>query len=413
MFLQGVIEILHRCRAPIAIAAACILTCLAISNSALAASPSQGGDVLWYGKAPSGWGGVVTDMKLIAPNVGWAERAGRLYWTTDGGADWQDITPSDDGHLAGIFFLSSSTGWITINHPGLESDLLSTTDAGATWSRTTIPVLAGDYGVSVPKGFTMLGGAGPVAFVDSLHGWANLTYAGDTMNSRSGFLLVTSNGGRTWSHPDDAPNLLQSEMLLVTPSEGWLYGDDEIEGTSRLYVTRNGARSWQEVAPQPADLADSDVMGVPTFKDAQHGFLQVNGIRGGDPKYLTMVLMATSDGGRTWKTDRTVANLDDLARNRYGSPTIVGSDWIFAAASDHHPVLTRVGPGARVDANTHTAEPSRSYGEIDRMSFASPTQGWVIVSGNLMSTTDGGATWSDISPGPKPHVINPVNSPAH
>ena len=67
--------------------------------------------MLWYGKAPPGWGGVVTGIKLLAPGVGWAERAGRLYWTIDDGANWKDITPPD-GIGGGISFLNSSTGWV-------------------------------------------------------------------------------------------------------------------------------------------------------------------------------------------------------------------------------------------------------------------------------------------------------------
>jgi photosystem II stability/assembly factor-like uncharacterized protein len=348
-------------------------------------------------------------MKLIAPGVGWAERAGRLYWTNDGGANWKDITPPGDGRLAGIFFLNPSTGWVTINHPGLESDLVSTNDAGATWSRTTIPVLPKDYGVSDSERFSTRESAETVAFVDSLHGWTNVTFAGDNTGA-SGLLLVTSDGGRTWHDPADAPSLVTTKMLLVTPSEGWLYGDDEPEGIWRLYVTRDGARSWQEVAPEVAGLADSHVMGPPTFEDAGHGLLQVNGVRGGDPKHLTLGLLATSDGGRTWKPDRTVANLDETARYQYGSPTVVGSDWIFAAAGEHHPVLTKLSPGARIDASTDTAASRPLYKAIRHISFATPAQGWAIVSGELQSTTDGGATWTEISPGPQPHVIQPHGS---
>jgi len=109
------------------------------ATPAAAASQAQGGDVLWYGKAPPGWGGVVTDMKLIAPNVGWAERGGRLYLTTDNGANWKDITPPGDGTFGSVFFLDGEKGWVTINHlqsPGVEQkfEVLSTKDAGATWS---------------------------------------------------------------------------------------------------------------------------------------------------------------------------------------------------------------------------------------------------------------------------------------
>lgn len=134
----------------------------------------------------------------------------------------------------------------------------------------------------------------------------------------------------------------------------------------------------------------------------------MNGVGRVDPKYLTMALLATSDGGRTWKPDRTVSNLDDVTRDQYGASAIVGSDWIFAASSEHGPVLTKLGPGTTIDATADAAAPRPRYGEVDDVSFATPTQGWAVVGvGDLMSTTDGGATWTDISPGPKPHVIQP------
>src|ERR1700735_4804086 len=59
------------------------------ATPAAAASKAQGADVLWLGNAPPGWGAAVTNMKLIAPNVGWAERGGRFYWTSDNGASWK------------------------------------------------------------------------------------------------------------------------------------------------------------------------------------------------------------------------------------------------------------------------------------------------------------------------------------
>jgi len=351
-------------------------------------------------------------MKLIAPGVGWAERGGRLYWTSDNGANWKEIMPPLDAgdRLGGIFFLDPSRGWITINRPGLESHLVSTTDAGATWARkTTIPVLPKDYGVEVPEGFSMSTSAGTAEFVDPIDGWMDVSFAGETMNSRSSFLLVTSDGGQTWKHVAHAPALSDTKILLVSPSEGWLYGGD-FGGSQHLYVTRDGARSWQEVAPELPSVDESLVIGVPTFDDAQHGFLQVNGFRGAGQKLkLTLALLATSDGGRTWRPDRTVANLDDTAAQQYASPTVVGSDWIFAA-SDHQPVLTKIGPGAKIDASASAA--SRPlYKAIRRISFATPLQAWAVVGdGYLVSTTDGGATWATLTPGPQPHVIQPHGS---
>ncbi len=381
-----------------------------------AASPTaNGGDVLWYGKAPPGWGGVVGSMKLLAPGVGWAERGGRLYWTTDNGANWKDITPPLDADeiLSSIFFLNPSTGWITTNHTQDPSEatkfaLVSTTDAGATWARTTIPLRQQDYGLSTD--FPLHRGAGSVVFADPLHGWMNVWFAGETSNTWWSFLLLTSDGGRTWSRAAGAPELRNPQMLLVTSSEGWLYGLD-LYAVPSLYVTRDGAHTWQEVELQLPGSDESVVISVPTFEDAKHGFLQVSGVqRKGHELQGTMVLMATSDGGQTWKPDRTVSNLDEITRHQYGLPTVVGSDWIFAA-SDGHPVLTKVGPGARIDASTGATASRPLYKDIGQISFATPTQAWAIVGdGYLMSTTDGGATWTTLTPGPQPHVIQPHGS---
>jgi len=237
-------------------------------------------------------------------------------------------------------------------------------------------------------------------------------------------LLATSDGGRTWNRTRQDPKLAFAEMLLVSPSQGWLFGaetDSELHGDSsdrQLYVTHDATKSWQKVTlAAPNEIAPKicSVMGLPTFEDAEHGFLQVNCLRGESPELkLAMVLFATEDGGRTWKPDRMVANLDDTdARNQYHSSAVVGSDWIFAASSGHHAVLTKLGPGARIDTSTATAASRPHYGEIDDVSFATPADGWAIVGdGELISTSDGGATWTTLTPGPQPHVIHPLNAPA-
>ncbi len=346
-------------------------------------------------------------IKMLAPGIGWAWTGHGLLWTEDGGKDWKDITPqiTGDETLNNIFFLDRSKGWITINHERAASkevqfEVATTSDAGSTWKRAKSTIRPKDYGISSTSALS--GAAGRIAFADPLHGWLNVGFGGETPNSWSSFLLLTSDGGLTWSRAIDAPELSDSEMLLRTPKEGWLYGRD-YDTNSRLYVTRDGAHHWHEVAPKPAGLRDSQVIGLPTFEDGQHGFLQVNGVGQKDRELrLTMVLLETTDGGRTWKPDRTVANLDDIARNQYLSSTVVGSEWIFDASVDHRPVLTRLGAGGRIDASSDAAESSARFKDIRQISFASSAQAWAIVGdGDLLSTTDGGTTWTDITPRPK------------
>jgi photosystem II stability/assembly factor-like uncharacterized protein len=311
----------------------------------------------------------VASMKLLAPGVGWAQTGRGLLWTKDGGKDWKDITPqiTGDETLGSIFFLDRSKGWITINHERAASEeaefeVVSTSDTGSTWTRAKFTLRQKDYGISAD--FSLRGSAGRIAFADPLHGWLNVEFV-ESPNTWWSFLLVTSDGGRTWKRAPHAPNLSDFVILLVSPTEGWLFGMED-DASSRLYVTRDSAHHWREVAPEPPALPDRQVMGLPTFDNAKHGFLQVNGVSGIDRKMsLTMVLLETIDGGRTWKPDRTV--------------------------------------GARIDASSNAAAADTlRYKDISQISFATRAQAWAIVGdGDLLSTTDGGATWTDITPGPK------------
>ena len=248
-----------------------------------------------------------------------------------------------------------------------------------------------------------------------MHGWMNFVLAGSHGDSWVSLLLVTSDGGQTWEEAPNAPNVGSDvEMLLAAPSEGWLYGRDD-DGSDQLYVTRDGANSWQTVtlgAPKEIAPADCYVMDLPKFEDTQHGFLKVNCLSGEPTESkLAMVLFATEDGGRSWKPDRIVKNLDDRTRGNFRTSAVVESYWVFAAVSNHQPMLTKVGAGDRIDVSADATAGRSGYGGADRLSFATPSQGWVIVGdGDLLSTTDGGATWTTLLPGPQPHVIQPHGS---
>jgi photosystem II stability/assembly factor-like uncharacterized protein len=74
-------------------------------------------------------------------------------------------------------------------------------------------------------------------------------------------------------------------------------------------------------------------------------------------------------------------------------------------------VLTKVGPGARIDASTDTTASRLHYKYGGQISFPKAANGWAVAGGDLMSTTDGGASWTNITPGPKPHTIHPQNEP--
>jgi hypothetical protein len=89
--------------------------------------------------------GRIESVKLLTAQVGWAATTNNVFWTTDGGASWKDLTPKTKHNLqavAAVFFLNPSTGWVLL-HCGEGNDafaddscfeLASTYDSGRTWS---------------------------------------------------------------------------------------------------------------------------------------------------------------------------------------------------------------------------------------------------------------------------------------
>jgi photosystem II stability/assembly factor-like uncharacterized protein len=357
-------------------------------------------------------------MKQIAPGVGWYCSAERLYWTNDNGANWKDISPPvADGRIADIFFFNPSSGWVTVlaneDEPNPTSHLFSTSDGGVTWSRRTIDVRPTDFRGRLLAKNAIPGFVSQVVFVNLTHGWATVGYQ---KGVRSESLLVTSDRWRSWSQRD-LPGVGNVQILPTSLDVGWLFGEGygDMDCVKCLYVTRDGGHSWKQVAPGPASSANGNVLRLPTFEDASHGYLVVNSFYslGGAGLIHALTLWATSDAGRTWKPDRSIENMDDDIWSKFLAFTVIGSDWIFAMSSDHRPVLTRIKQGARIDAKLKFAASASKYRQIgfrDDLSFVTPNQGWVVDKG-LLSTTDGGATWTDITPGPKPHIIHPQSEP--
>jgi hypothetical protein len=381
-----------------------------------ASGKAQGADVLWYGKAPPGWGGGVADMQLIASGVGWAKGVGRLYWTIDNGNHWIEITPPltrSQERIASVSFADTRRGWILLSYPD-ETESSSrfqlgyTADAGATWFEQDVNVPKMFRSGSVPD----YSGEGSVAFADSLHGWLDLAID-SSQAFELGMLIVTADGGKTWHEAEGDP-AIDAEITLVTPNEGWLAGGP---GSSDLYGTRDGGKTFEHVqltAPPKVAPGDADACyGAPTFIDRNRGFVPVTysfgrdvGL-GGNGAKSAAVLFATEDGGRSWKTDRMLLNLAEINGVMPSAMSIADSTWVTANVESTGPKLTTLAKASRMNAN------GWRYTTASKISFAAKDEGWIIVWPNqLESTVNGGATWTNITPGSKPHVIHPLNEPA-
>jgi photosystem II stability/assembly factor-like uncharacterized protein len=350
------------------------------------------------------------NMKLLTENTGWALMNGHLYWTTDFGQDWRDITPpaaaSPRGseQIADVFFLDISNGWALLRVPASGGeygdwrfDIASTSNAGIAWS--VVPVAIPNWN---PRAYS-LGGSGTIDFVDTMHGWLDLSIQSSPATNW-GALFVTSDGGQTWEWAPTtrtAPGVFGS-LRFVSPAFGWLAGGP---GDTELYVTRDGCRSWQKVSPPAPPQAGPDPLArfnAPAFQDSLRGLLPVSYApsRGWAPPKL--VVFTTADGGRTWSP--TIVLTGDQADN-WVPVTTVGSAVVVPVAPTYGRV--RVLPVAGDSSVPPTVETSKAG--VVGLSFVDSERGWVLhFGGPLCATGDGGATCKDITPkapATEPHPI--------
>jgi photosystem II stability/assembly factor-like uncharacterized protein len=191
---------------------------------------------------PTDWS--VGPMKLLSPTTGWTSSRSNLFWTTDFGAHWKQITPPNPNHaaIASVFFLDENTGWVLFvggddqpdDDSGFPFTLASTRDSGQSWTKTTVPIQDKDGTLS---------GQAHMAFRDALHGWLNLGIVSSSAFDLGG-LNNTSDGGITWNSLKSDPGI-NGEVLPLTEKDGYVAGGP---GDTELYATHDGGNTFQELA---------------------------------------------------------------------------------------------------------------------------------------------------------------------
>ena len=328
-------------------------------------------------------------MQLLAPGVGWALGADRLYWTTDNGAHWADVTPSKafpNEKIADVYFKDVTDGWALLaanenNWPEPHFELASTVDSGAGWSVAPvgIPGLA-------PPNRAPLYGAGRIFFLDAAHGWLALDL--EVGLSHASLLIATDDGGSTWVR---RATVNAGAIRFLTLQDGWIAGGPNGEG---LYATTDGGGTWREISlPGPPGAAPSAcaVYGLPAFTDTKHGSVLGPCVAG---EVEEAGLFASHDGGKSWRVVKAFPRPPVWDVN--SAVGMAGTTWVMASQDWSTLTLWQTdasGPHSQVAKII-----ARSPG-VRGISFMTLDEGWVLTD-RLLATTDGGGTWKDISPWP-------------
>jgi probable HAF family extracellular repeat protein len=333
-------------------------------------------------------------MHLLTADVGWATAEHQLLWTTDGGGQWEDITPrmAPNEEISSVFFLDGSTGWVLLSGEGAGEgprfDLASTSNAGAAWSVNRIRIPRLD-----PESITLAGG-GRINFVDPLHGWINLNVVSSS-NFRLGLTLGTEDGGLSWHRLQGDPGIAGS-IRFVNPQDGWLVGGPADQD---VYGTHDSGRSWRQLslqAPEQVHPATYPTYSLPVFENTENGYLPVT-YSGPHGAHSALVLFTTNDAGRTWRAQSILSNLEARSPGQK-SPSVMADSVLVTAAMQNHTQLT-VTTVTSDSTNTATAEVLSRDSAILDLSFVDKSQGWSLSGdGRLRLTRNGGISWSDITP---------------
>lgn len=196
-----------------------------------------------------------------------ADSLGVLLITTDGGVTWTLSPANPKYRIYSGYFPSQNVGYIATRG---GNGVWKTTDAGATWSQLTTPV------------------------VSTTNIWYDTRFFNESIGylcDGSGNIIRTSDGGATWTLLPDphgttaiyAIQLFSADDLIATGSGG------------KTYRSTDGGQNWTNLNPTTSTIYAVD------FPSSQIGFLV--GTSGGIRK--------TTDGGTTWvqQTSNSTATL--------------------------------------------------------------------------------------------------------
>lgn len=269
--------------------------------------------------------------------------------TTNGGATWQDLTPSNNpllNDISWVHFADLRNGMAVHRN----SNIIKTSNGGQTWHK-------------VERGNN--NGLSALHFLDSQRGWA----AG-----WNGTLLKTVNGGTTWDSVSTGTRKGIADVHFFNTLEGLVIGQDGM-----IRKTTNGGVSWQNVSSGTTSLLKSLV-----FTDPLNAFIAGDG----------GTLLKTTNAGQSWQSLQSgrTSNLKALH--------FINTDTGWAVGVWPTTILKTTNGGLTwVDQNTGGGIASIS---LNSVFFTSAQKGWAVGIGGpgnpgMIKTTNGGESWETVT----------------
>jgi len=280
--------------------------------------------------------------------------------TTDGGNTWRQVSSTaPTAPLYDVDFGDATTGWAV----GAAATVLKTTDAGATWTPQSVP--------SSQRPLPLLGISHilqSVHFNDAQRGWAVGAF---------GWVLVTTNGGATWTKKRPTQSAEQTNLngvFFASNTTGWAI---QVDGV--VLGTTDGGNTWAPLPSAPTAGILNGIAGLPGNTNRLWVVGQ-NGYTG-----------YTTNGGENWLRP------GQAAGTTWATAGTLNALWFHNATRGW-----AVGPGGSVLRTLDGGTSWRFAGSLDTFGsdledvhFVNATDGWAVGSrGRIVRTRDGGQSWT-------------------
>lgn len=250
-----------------------------------------------------------------------------------------------------IAILNAHAAFILFDEQGKTSSTLrldATSNGGKSWRSTLVSSSNGAVSTDIT--------ANSIDAISTMDLYS-LVGAGDGMNSPNGWLLRSSNAGRTWSvvsasgsKPFGLPSALG--IITFTNSEnGWLVARPTTTGTASLYRTTDGGRRWK--------------VSTPVDRSTKQRLVPLDTPRMFSSTSQWQVLTTSTVNGTVGSTCRIFVSSES-------APT----QWSESGTC-----------GFALNA----------IGEVNSPFFLSASRGWEWSDGKLFITIDGGKRWNNLS----------------
>ncbi|MED5622260.1 YCF48-related protein [Ideonella sp. BN130291] len=267
----------------------------------------------------------------------------RTYLSADGGVSWQRVlggAPEEaTGALSSLWFFDAKKG-LAVSDAGW---LLSTADAGLTWTRR-----------DMPNSYYYGGYASRLQFSSSTDGWM--------LSGGTGIKRTTDGGQSWWTSAGSIPDSSIVDFHFVDANRGF-----NVNYNGDLATSTDAGQTWTKLSTLRYGVAGL------RFINANEGV--VVGTNG--------YVARTADGGLTWSL-RPSGVVDHLRRVMFQTATVgwaVGTSGTLIQTTDGGMTWRRI--------------PVPTTADMNDVFFADALHGWAVGTGGaVVSTSDGGATWT-------------------